>query len=56
MKFYIYEVVSMNVIDVIEADTNSECEAVAGDRGYMGNDEIGATYTPAFGFEGGLNA
>lgn len=55
LKFYVYELASMDIIDVIEADTNDKCESIAAERGYMDNDEIAGTYSPAFGFVGGLN-
>ena len=53
MKLYAYSVETMEVLGVVEGDTNEECETKMAERGYEG-DDIGWTYTPAFGFEGGL--
>ena len=53
MKFYVYEVETNEVVEVIEGKNNEECERKFDESNY--DDEIyGATYSPAFGFSGGL--
>ena len=54
MKLYIYNTTTNEVIAVIEGVNNQECERIANEAGYFGDDEIGATYSPAFGFTDGL--
>lgn len=53
MKLYIYTTSDMHHVATITGDTNAECERAAGDA-YDLNDEYAATYTPAFGANGGL--
>ncbi|MDW1542448.1 hypothetical protein [Vibrio sp. YT-17] len=54
MKAYVYNVETMEVVVVISGETNEQCEAKANDMGYMGVDEYGLTYSPAFGSVDGL--
>ncbi|EKO3632393.1 hypothetical protein M3894_002923 [Vibrio metschnikovii] len=54
MKAYVYNTEPMEVVAVISGETNEQCEAKALELGYMGVDEYGLTYTPAFESEGGL--
>ena len=49
---YIYDADTMTVIAEINAETNAACEEYAAEN-Y--SDEYLNTYTPAFGFENGLN-
>ena len=54
MKLYAYDTETMEVMAIIEGDRNCDCEEKANNAGYPGGDDIGWTYSPAFGFEGGL--
>ena len=51
MKFYIYDD-SNEVVAITIGTSNSECEDKA--SMYIGGDEYGGTYTPAFGTADGL--
>ena len=53
MELYAYNADTMEVIAIATGDDNAECESKMEEAGYHG-DEIGWTYSPAFGFEGGL--
>ena len=44
----------MEVVVIISGETNEQCEAKAEELGYMGVDEYGLTYSPAFGSSCGL--
>ena len=52
MKLYIYDAESMEVVAIAEGNSNEECEDKAAN--YLGVDEYGATYSPAFGSVDGL--
>jgi len=53
MKFYVYEVETNEIVDILEGENNEECERKFIEKNY--DDEIyGATYSPAFGFADGL--
>jgi hypothetical protein len=52
MKLYIYNIETMEVIATAEGDSNQECENKAAE--YFENEDYAATYSPAFGFDGGL--
>jgi hypothetical protein len=52
MKFYIYNSETLEVVAIAKGNTNQECEEKA--ALYLGTDEYGATYTPAFGINEGL--
>ncbi len=54
MKGYIYNTDSFEVVAIITGDSNADVENAAEKMGYMGVDEYALTYTPAFGFQGGL--
>lgn len=54
MKAYVYNTESMEVVAVISGETNEQCELKAAEMGYMGVDEYGLTYSPAFGTSDGL--
>ena len=54
MKAYVYNVETMEVVVAINGETNEQCEAKAAEMGYMGSDEYGLTYTPAFESNDGL--
>jgi hypothetical protein len=48
---YVYDVETNKLVAEINGDTNAECEDLASE---LYGDEYGWTYTPAFGFSGGL--
>lgn len=53
MTLYIYNADTMQTVEEIEGNTNTECETLAEEKGYT--DEIyGWTYSPAFGCYSGL--
>ena len=52
MTLYIYDLETLEVIDKIEGETNEMCEKIAAENWNI--DDCGWTYTPAFGFNGGL--
>ena len=54
MKAYVYNVETMEVIVIVSGESNEECEARINEMGYMGIDEYGITYTPAFDSVDGL--
>jgi hypothetical protein len=54
MKLYIYNQESMEVVAIVNGESNDECERKAEDANYYPSDDIAWTYSPAFGFEGGL--
>jgi len=41
---YVYNVITRDVVQVVTGASNEECEEKAGELGYMGTDEYGATY------------
>lgn len=51
---YIYRTEDNVVVARIHGETNEAIEAKADDLNYMGSDDFGATYTPAFGVVDGL--
>ena len=53
MKLYAYCVEDMTVLKVVEGIDNADCERQM-DELCPSSDEIGWTYTPAFGFADGL--
>ena len=53
MELYAYNTETMEVIAIANGDDNYECERKMEDAGFVG-DNIGWTYSPAFGFNGGL--
>jgi hypothetical protein len=53
MELYIYEADSMIHLATIIGESNEECEAIASDK-YPADDNIGWTYSPAFGMSDGL--
>jgi len=53
MTMYVYDADSMVVVAEINGDSNIACESAARDNGYE-DDAYGWTYSPAFGFNGGL--
>jgi hypothetical protein len=54
MKLYVYDNETMEVMAIINGASNEECETKANEAGYSGGDEIGWTYSPAFGCVDGL--
>lgn len=52
MKLYVYEADSMLHLATIIGESNDECEAIA-DK-YPAGDNVGWTYSPAFGMSDGL--
>ena len=52
MRYYIYDPETNDLIATICGDTNEECEQQAANRYDM--DTYCGTYSPAFGFNGGL--
>ncbi|ELO1828654.1 hypothetical protein QXB71_003933 [Vibrio cholerae] len=54
MKAYVYNTESKKVVAIISGETCEQCEAKAAEMGFMGMDEYGLTYTPAFGTVDGL--
>ncbi len=52
MKLYIYDIETRRVIEVIEGDTNAQCEAKA-DAANYDTDTYAWTYSPAFGTQRG---
>lgn len=54
MKLYVYNQESMEVVAIINGGSNEECESKAGENGYYPSEDIAWTYSPAFGFDGGL--
>ena len=54
MKLYVYNTETRQVVEVVEAPTNAECEAIASEK--YDTDTFGWTYTPAFGANDGLKA
>ena len=51
MKFYVYNLEDNEHVATISGSGNEACEAVFDDRF---GDDYGATYSPAFGINGGL--
>ncbi|GIB17066.1 hypothetical protein VCSRO90_2886 [Vibrio cholerae] len=49
MKAYVYNTESKKVVAIISGETCEQCEAKTAEMGFMGMDEYGLTYTPAFG-------
>lgn len=43
MEFYIYNVDTMEIVEIFEGSTNEECEEKA--FNYLGVDEYGGTYS-----------
>ena len=54
MEFYAYDTETMEVLAIAHGETNEECEKKMTDAGYLNGDEIGSTYSPAFGAVDGL--
>ncbi|WP_119298780.1 hypothetical protein [Vibrio cholerae] len=54
MKAYVYNTESKKVVAIISGETCEQCEAKTAEMGFMGMDEYGLTYTPAFGTVDGL--
>ena len=54
MKLYAYNADTMEVIAIATGETNKECESKMENAGYPGGEEIGWTYSPAFGMVDGL--
>lgn len=54
MKLYAYNPDTMEVLATATGETNEECESKMAAAGYPGDDEIGWTYSPAFGTVDGL--
>ena len=53
MKLYIYSNETNEHVATVTGDDNRSCEQAAQDAGYLSGD-FGNTYSPAFGFSGGL--
>lgn len=51
---YIYSTETNTVVARIHGESNEACEAKADELNYMGSDDFGATYSPAFGAVDGL--
>ncbi|OHD24629.1 MAG: hypothetical protein A2Y38_16785 [Spirochaetes bacterium GWB1_59_5] len=54
MKLYAYNTETMEVLAIANGETNEECESKMDAAGYPGGEEIGWTYSPAFGAVDGL--
>lgn len=54
MKLYAYNTDTMEVLAVINGESNAECERKAEAAGFGAGDETGWTYSPAFGAVDGL--
>ena len=54
MKLYAYNQESMEVVAIINGESNEECERKAEVNGCSPSDGIAWTYSPAFGMAGGL--
>jgi len=54
MKLYIFNRETMKVIATVEGDRNIDCERIAEENGSCPDETVGWTYSPGFGFEGGL--
>lgn len=53
MKLYAYNIETMELLAIAEGETNQECEKKMEASGFS-DDSIGWTYSPAFGFTGGV--
>jgi hypothetical protein len=53
MIIYVFCPDTQEVVAEIHGDTNVECERKAAEHGYR-DEQYDWTYTPAFGFSGGL--
>lgn len=51
---YIYSTETNTVVARIHGESNEACEAKAEELGFMGSDDFGGTYSPAFGANDGL--
>lgn len=54
LTLYVYTSNTMTVVAKITGESNDACERKAADLGYDDTDSYGWTYSPAFGFSGGL--
>jgi len=54
MKLYAYDPNTMEVLAIANGETNEECESKMNEAGFPDGDEIGWTYSPAFGAVDGL--
>ena len=46
MNAYIYNTDTMEVVAIINGETNEQCEDKASENGFMGVDEYGLCYSP----------
>lgn len=53
MDLYIYDAETKEVVAIATGKNNEECEEKAADQ-FGDTDYYGWTYSPAFGFDGGL--
>lgn len=51
---YIYSTETNTVVARIHGESNEACESKADELNYMGKDDFGSTYSPAFGANDGL--